>query len=60
MRHEGRPGVEADPRFADDERVLAETLVGQGIRNDEHVVLLDRVRAKGDAARGFGRADAHA
>src|SRR5215471_11324182 len=58
MRDQWRPGVEPDPGLVDDERTLAKTLVGECVWHDEQVALLDRVRAKSDAARGFCRADA--
>jgi hypothetical protein len=58
VRDQRRSHVEADPGLADNERVVAEALVGQRIWNDEQVVLLDRVRTKSDAARGFRRAGA--
>jgi hypothetical protein len=46
MRDQRRSDVEADPGLAENERVVAEALVGQRIWDDEHVVLLDRVRTK--------------
>jgi hypothetical protein len=58
MGDQRRTGIEADPGVLNDERILAKTLVYERVRNDEEVVLLDRVCAKGDAARGFRRADA--
>lgn len=58
VRDERCSDVEADPGLADNERVVAEALVGQRIWNDEQVVLLNRVRTKSDAARGFRRAGA--
>src|SRR5262245_23136286 len=58
MHDERRSHVEANPWFANNERVVAKALVRQRVCNDEHVVLLDRVNTKSDAARGFGRAHA--
>jgi hypothetical protein len=37
LRHEGGPGVEADPWIADHKRVIAKTLVIGRIRNDRGV-----------------------
>ena len=41
-------GVEANRRIKDDERVIGEALVGGGVRNDEELILENRVRAERD------------
>ena len=43
-------GIEANRRIRDDERVIGEAVVGGSVRNDEKLVLEDRVRAEGDVA----------
>jgi len=58
-RDEGSARVEPDVGRRDHERVVAEALVAQRIRDDEELTLHDGVGAEGDAAGGFPGRDAH-
>jgi hypothetical protein len=58
-RDEGSARVEPDVGRRDHERVVAEALVAQRIRDDEELTLLDGVGAEGDAPGGFPGRDAH-
>ena len=55
-RDQRRAGVEADVRIAGDERIVAQPRIGAGVRDDEEVVLLDRMGAERNRPRRFATA----
>ena len=53
-------GVEADVRVGNDERIIAESVVLECVRNHENIGLQNSVRAEGDFARGLRCVEADA
>src|SRR5438067_13246192 len=53
-----KPGIEADPRFARDQRVVGKTVVQKRGRHDHGCASQDDVPAEGELARGSCHAQA--
>ena len=53
-RDERRTGIEADVEFAGHDGVFGKALVGGSVRDDQHLIVEDRMAAEGNGARRFG------
>src|SRR6266849_6754475 len=57
---EGSAGVEANVRIGNDKWIIAKTLIGERIGNNENIGLQDGGGAKGNVSRCFRSVDANA